>query len=161
MYSFFKEQEHLCGFDLNLTYPQTGGYFPSLTVTNPSDPDGPGNAFQSRRKSRLTKKSFAADVNALLKKRGANPPPLKKRDLTGRSNGTIDAWYGCDLYNELVSYAVNYTYPWSKCTYRMLQSSVVDVFSTQICKHPMALTGILIMSRMAFSLLQLRMPACS
>lgn len=36
-----------------------------------------------------------------------------KRDLTGRSNGTIDSWYGCDIYDAAVQYAANFTYPWN------------------------------------------------
>ena len=36
-----------------------------------------------------------------------------KRDLSLRANGTIDPWYGCNLLDELVEYAVNFTFPWS------------------------------------------------
>ncbi|EJD07280.1 alpha/beta-hydrolase [Fomitiporia mediterranea MF3/22] len=32
VYDYFVEQSHLCGFDLNLTYPQTGGHFPSINL---------------------------------------------------------------------------------------------------------------------------------
>ena len=28
---------HLCGYDLNLTYPQRGGHFPTLNLTLPTD----------------------------------------------------------------------------------------------------------------------------
>ena len=35
-----------------------------------------------------------------------------KRDLTGRANGTIDPFYGCSLLDELIDYAVNFTFPW-------------------------------------------------
>lgn len=41
-----------------------------------------------------------------------------KRDLTGRPNGTIDPFYLCDLYSEMVAYAVNFTFPW--CTFPSL-----------------------------------------
>jgi hypothetical protein len=37
-----------------------------------------------------------------------------KRSLAGRANGTIDAWYGCNLFDEMIDYAVNFTFPW--CT---------------------------------------------
>lgn len=37
-----------------------------------------------------------------------------KRDLSGRANGTIDPWYGCFLFYEVVDYAINFTFPWSK-----------------------------------------------
>lgn len=36
-----------------------------------------------------------------------------KRDLAGRANGTIDPWYGCFLYDAMIEYALNFTYPWS------------------------------------------------
>lgn len=36
-----------------------------------------------------------------------------KRDLTGRANGTIDPWYLCDLLDEVVDYALNFSVPWS------------------------------------------------
>lgn len=36
-----------------------------------------------------------------------------KRDLTGRSNDSIDPFYGCDLWDEMVDYAKNFTFPWS------------------------------------------------
>lgn len=35
-----------------------------------------------------------------------------KRDLSGRANGTIDPSYGCFLLDELIDYAVNFTFPW-------------------------------------------------
>ena len=35
-----------------------------------------------------------------------------KRDLSGRANGTIDPFYGCFLLDELIDYAVNFTFPW-------------------------------------------------
>ena len=36
-----------------------------------------------------------------------------KRDMTGRPNGTIDPWYGCDVWQEMWDYAFNFTFPWS------------------------------------------------
>ena len=39
-----------------------------------------------------------------------------KRSLTGRANGTVDSWYGCDVYDEIIDYAVNFTFPWSEFT---------------------------------------------
>ena len=39
---------------------------------------------------------------------------LDKRDLSGRANGTIDPWYGCFIYDEMIDYALNYTYPWGR-----------------------------------------------
>ncbi|KAG9311851.1 hypothetical protein JVU11DRAFT_8103 [Chiua virens] len=36
-----------------------------------------------------------------------------KRDLADRANGTIDPRYHCDLYDEMIDYAINFTFPWS------------------------------------------------
>ena len=36
----------------------------------------------------------------------------EKRDLTGRANGTIDPWYACDIYDEMIDYALNFSLPW-------------------------------------------------
>ena len=39
---------------------------------------------------------------------------LWKRDLTNRTNGTIDPYYQCDLYDEMIDYALNFSLPWSE-----------------------------------------------
>ena len=40
---------------------------------------------------------------------------LARRDLSGRANGTIDPWYGCFIYDEMIDYAFNFSQPWSAC----------------------------------------------
>ena len=47
-----------------------------------------------------------------------------KRDLSDRANGTIDPWYGCNLLDELVEYAVNFTFPWSKSLSSQLRTCI-------------------------------------
>ena len=49
---------------------------------------------------------------------------MKKRDLSGRANGTIDPWYGCDLYDEMIDYALNFSLPWSGCYSRSLRFAI-------------------------------------
>ena len=51
----------------------------------------------------------------LAKRLERNPPKrgLSSRDLTGRPNGTIDPFYGCDLLGEAALYALNFSIPWS------------------------------------------------
>ena len=44
----------------------------------------------------------------------ARDESIEGRDLTGRANGTIDPFYGCDLLDEAISYALNFSVPWSK-----------------------------------------------
>ena len=46
---------------------------------------------------------------------------MKKRDLSGRANGTIDPWYGCDLYDEMIDYALNFSLPWSEYSFHSLR----------------------------------------
>ena len=54
-----------------------------------------------------------------------------KRDLIGRSNGTLDPWYGCFLFEELYDYAINFTFPWSELTlfFFCFWYSDIDFFS--------------------------------
>lgn len=39
---------------------------------------------------------------------------MLKRDLTGRPNGTLDPFYGCDTYDEMIDYALNFSAPWGE-----------------------------------------------
>jgi len=115
----------LCGYNLNLQYPQPA-HFPTL---NAPMPFGFTSSFR-KYDAKLTKKRFMREVQdrlvAKLRKRGSESALLEhgerlrardmwKRDLAGRANGTIDPWYQCDLYSEMIDYALNFTFPW--CTY--------------------------------------------
>lgn len=113
VYEYFKTQTHLCGFDLNITYPQNGK-FPNLEPPLPQ-----GFATASRRI--LTKQALLAEAKARVainQKREAVEEKRarwvqEKRDLSGRANGTIDSWYQCDLLDEMIDYALNFSLPWS------------------------------------------------
>ncbi|CAL1714145.1 unnamed protein product [Somion occarium] len=117
VYNYFKEQAHSCGYDLNLTYPQNG-HFPTLL---PPGTNGDlaftkkqlytKNALQSEAKARLAQNK--AEVLAIDKLRKRDEWLKEKRDLTGRPNGTIDPWYKCLLYEEMIDYALNFSVPWS------------------------------------------------
>ncbi|KAK7018469.1 carboxypeptidase [Favolaschia claudopus] len=111
VYNYFKTQEHLCGYDLNFTYPQNG-HFPTL-----NDPSFGADVGVSRAQISL---KMLAKQNGRLSKSDLNKRELQlskreawKRDLAIRPNGTIDPWYGCFIYFELIDYAVNFTFPWS------------------------------------------------
>lgn len=120
VYAYFKEQTHLCGYDLNLTYPQAAP-FPSL---NPPFPSLDGALARRRRahKTRLFKQALKQDVlerRAGVVRRSTPEDEARlarrdewKRDLAGRANGTIDTWYLCDLFDEMIDYAVNFSLPW-------------------------------------------------
>ncbi|KAJ3559619.1 hypothetical protein NM688_g231 [Phlebia brevispora] len=113
VYEYFKEQSHLCGYDLNFTYPQVG-HFPTF---NPPLPLDDSSSTKTSKKAKLntlfratniaTKRSVAALPHEQVMKRDA-----WKRDLTGRPNGTIDPYYLCDLFDEVADYALNFSIPW-------------------------------------------------
>ncbi|OSD04770.1 alpha/beta-hydrolase [Trametes coccinea BRFM310] len=139
VFEWFREQEHLCGFDLNLTYPQDG-HFPNLQIANPTDPNRAGFVGLAERKTlrnTMTRlavgKSYtntgthavralearsdferhSANADASVSPRTEGGSAVVKRDLSLRTNGTIDSWYGCYLYDEMLEYALNYSYPWN------------------------------------------------
>lgn len=117
-------RSHLCGYDLNLTYPQNG-HFPTLNP--PFNDEGGITADRHRKlKDSLFKQAFKNDMfdrRREYTKRNLDPPTARrlekrdawKRDLSGRANGTIDPWYECDLYFEMIEYALNFSIPWSEC----------------------------------------------
>ncbi|KAI0831822.1 Alpha/Beta hydrolase protein [Trametes gibbosa] len=125
VFEWFREQEHLCGYDLNLTYPQTAK-FPTLEFVQPSDPARAGyftNAAKRKAaflKTALTRLALGQPAPGRGARAGegaagtlARRGGLAKRDLSLRANGTIDPWYGCFIYDEMVEYALNYTFPWN------------------------------------------------
>ena len=143
VFNFFKEQyvsmsaqtlalthrrtfsrSHLCGFDLNLTYPQDGP-FPTLSFRVPPSFDSEKRALRkslvrSALKSGLffpSSSAVARDVTAGESGAGLRESQKQRfsRDLTGRANGTIDPFYGCDLIDEAGVYALNFSIPWSEC----------------------------------------------
>ncbi|KIJ31431.1 hypothetical protein M422DRAFT_53358 [Sphaerobolus stellatus SS14] len=123
IYNYFKEQIHLCGYDLNASYPMTD-HFPVLLPNSHTSPNGSttGN-FASFAPKSLDKAAVRAALSRTsvpktsLSKRELSVREerrsMLKRDLTGRANGTIDPTYQCFVLFELLDYAVNFTKPWS------------------------------------------------
>lgn len=119
----FLNREHLCGFDINLTYPQTGGNFPTLFI-NPGPAQLAAETLLLESEARYAGLSWKGRiVQKLQDKQTDDPVSLEtrhqkreewKRDLSSRPNGTIDPFYGCDLFDEMVDYALNFSFPWSK-----------------------------------------------
>ncbi|KAJ7108223.1 Alpha/Beta hydrolase protein [Mycena epipterygia] len=112
VFNYFKAQYHLCGYDLNLTYPQNG-LFPSLR-----DPFGvtSGRAPSSRMrsmKSLVAQHGFISKGSKQDLMRRDNLHQSWKRNIAGRSNGTIDPWYRCALFDEMLEYAQNFSFPWN------------------------------------------------
>ncbi|KAF7361130.1 Carboxypeptidase [Mycena sanguinolenta] len=113
VYNYFKTQEHLCGYDLNFTYPQNG-HFP--TLKDPSFGSSPEVARKARSKlslETLAKQSSRYQASSDITKRQLAKREEWKRDLSDRPNGTLDPWYGCYIYNEALDYATNFTFPWT------------------------------------------------
>lgn len=149
VFAYFKEQEHLCGLDVNFTYPQNG-IIPTINFTYGTVDGGERQNAHSLMQRLGSKSSSSSNLLATLKRRADEldvdlskrgtvrhnfiKNSMRKRDLTGRSNGTIDPYYGCDLFVEVVDYAVrpcpsrlqatvclpyfpiqlNFTLPWSE-----------------------------------------------
>jgi carboxypeptidase D len=118
-------REHLCKYDLNLTYPQNG-HFPSLIDPNQTVSSDSLFSGGSLSKAKSAKSSWKRSIANKLAKRGSNSGlnardiakredkrQQWKRDLAGRPNGTLDPWYGCYLWEEMTDYAVNFSFPWS------------------------------------------------
>ncbi|CAL1716100.1 unnamed protein product [Somion occarium] len=123
VFNYFKEQEHLCGFDINLTYPQTGGNFPTLLIPPPTAQSAVGESLLLESelrysglswKERIAKKYYErqAQGSDVLERRCQKREEWK-RDLSRRANGTIDPFYGCNLFTEMVDYASNFSFPWT------------------------------------------------
>ncbi|KIJ47957.1 hypothetical protein M422DRAFT_28501 [Sphaerobolus stellatus SS14] len=127
VFNYFKEQQHLCGYDLNFTYPQNG-HFPPLR-----DIFSTGNTIL--RNLRLSLHApFKSPMKSLLASATTSKEGTQirtrnsKRDLTGRANGTIDPFYECDLFDELLDYALNFTLPWSNIIKADPNGFGVDVY---------------------------------
>ncbi|KAJ7434538.1 alpha/beta-hydrolase [Mycena galericulata] len=126
VYTYFKTQEHLCGYDLNLTYPQNGR-FPTLLDPFQSNAATTLLAAPSRSskiKSALSVLKASQNKAATLSKslpltrrelaRREERRQAWKRSIAGRPNGTLDPFYGCFLFDEMWDYANNFTFPWTK-----------------------------------------------
>ena len=125
-------RSHLCGYDINLTYPETKP-IPPVTVIAPTIRNVPWFMSASRfRKfyAKLQRRTEAIPATH-SKRYFRESKQLGKRNLAGRANGTLDPWvdlvsfpkfdntniciqYGCLLLNEFIDYAINFTYPWCK-----------------------------------------------
>ncbi|KAK2463588.1 hypothetical protein APHAL10511_004339 [Amanita phalloides] len=127
VFNYFKEQSHLCGYDIPLSYPEKQT-IPPVRFTGPTQRNLPWYMSASR-----FRKTFALKK---LQRRAETIPPhddnetkqFGKRNLAGRANGTIDPWYGCVLLNEFIDYAINFTFPWNESGMKnSFQFDVYDV----------------------------------
>jgi len=113
VYKYFKEQTHLCNYDVNLTYPQNG-IIPPVPLRLPTQRDVPFYNRRGRRNFMSELKHRYSRRSRTLSRRDRDQSRRSwKRDLSLRTNGTIDPWYGCLLMDMFIDYAINYTFPWS------------------------------------------------
>lgn len=109
---FYLQQSSLCGYNLSLTYPQSGGHFPPLK-------DQPPTAV-----GRVIESFIAAKPIRRLRSTRPSPWGLRKRSPHSRyhdappppkpdANVTIDPWYGCYLLDSIADYAVNFSFPYA------------------------------------------------
>ncbi|KAI0764425.1 Alpha/Beta hydrolase protein [Irpex lacteus] len=94
VYHYFKTQSHLCGYDLNLTYPQDGK-FPTLNLT--VAPNLGMNAATSAQRQIKTKTFKDSLRVGLFPRHEEVEPESEHSSVRLRPNGTIDPFYGCDL----------------------------------------------------------------
>ncbi|EIW53484.1 alpha/beta-hydrolase [Trametes versicolor FP-101664 SS1] len=134
VFNYFKEQHHLCGYDLNLTYPQIEP-FPTLNFTSGLKAAlNRAAAHASRRSARTWKDTFLNELAARqrISERSVSADRSvrrseRKRDISGPT-GTIDFWYGCDIFDEMTDYALNFTAPWTTGNF--------DTFDIPDATHP-------------------------
>jgi len=113
VFNYFKEQSHLCGFDINLTYPETKPIPPVNLVSSGNNMPYRLNLSRFRKYYAKLQRRAEAMSTTPYKRHLGETKQHGKRNLAGRANGTIDPWYGCVLIDEFIDYAINFTFPWS------------------------------------------------
>lgn len=126
MYDYLYEQWQLCNFDLKVTYPATKT-FPHIVVQKgamASRLPRPGRRAESKR-------SASASLLEELEERYAATPEHERRAAPGQLDkrqfppapfnktltGKINPWWGCDMRDTVLTYALNFTFPWSAFPY--------------------------------------------
>ncbi|KAF8556411.1 alpha/beta-hydrolase [Imleria badia] len=121
VFEYFQEQSTLCKYNLTLKYPQPE-HFPTLNAPLPFLSSGSSGNYGVKLMTRQFMREAQDRLVTKLAERGGallgHGERLRarnawKRDLAGRANGTIDPWYLCDVYDEMLDYALNFTFPWS------------------------------------------------
>jgi carboxypeptidase D len=91
-------REHLCGYDINLTYPQNG-IIPSVGFIDARDRDVPFQLEKTmaKYKYKYAKRGLVGEVKRRYAELEMTERELiarrrEKRDLRLRANGTLDPW---------------------------------------------------------------------
>lgn len=130
-------RSHLCNLDINLTYPQTGGPFPPVQIPAGARTAGSSTASTKRayRGRRSLTRELAADLRAAARDAQRGSVPLAKRQSglaqwkQGHSadSTVVDPWYGCDVWDEMIDFAMNFTFPWGGCCVSCVWARCADV----------------------------------
>lgn len=105
IFEAFESKAHLCGYDVNLTYPQETP-IPYIEST-------------SRVSSIWSSVAAREQTTGLLQRRS-------KRDYS--LSDQTDPYHGCSIFDEVVDYAANFSYPWS--------SAIFDLFDVADALNP-------------------------
>jgi carboxypeptidase D len=122
VYNHFKSQAHLCGYDLNLTYPSDlSTPLPNLALVEPRD-----RTLMELLQARLMKSQALTRRSAFSKRedeettdadREEKRVQWKRDNIVARAASDVSEdlspWYGCFLFDELLDYALNFTFPWN------------------------------------------------
>ncbi|KAJ7048643.1 alpha/beta-hydrolase [Mycena amicta] len=156
MYDYLREQNHLCKFDLNLTYPQTGGKLPYTRIKKGLLDHRLPQPTRRRRAGLNEADDFMAELHERWlalpeeeKKRSAEEKEARRkvwmRETLGEDaktktttteeahptggdlpsipgfpgfnttlTGKLNRFFGCDLRDTMLIYALNHTYPWNQ-----------------------------------------------
>lgn len=90
---------------------------------NQTQPDNDDDQEQTRNKGpQQANRGFAAEVaHRYAERRAASEPAqpfherLRKRaawTMDATNSSGINSYYGCDVWDEMLDYALNYTFPW-------------------------------------------------
>lgn len=131
-----KARAHLCKLDVNLTYPQQD-IIPTIYLPVPISPSLLNTQTSWVQEiSKKAKKISAVSSASFDKREQESRRYLWKRNLSGRANGTIDPHYGCNIFDEMIDYALNFTYPWGRYCLLVCHDPEVDADSNTHLSWP-------------------------
>ncbi|KAF5377778.1 hypothetical protein D9757_008056 [Collybiopsis confluens] len=146
VFKYFEQQSHLCGYDVNLTYPQNG-IIPTVEFIAPGGDNASGDFFTNRLKfaknrtfrsrllARLQERSETEDIHPQAKSLQFRKREERRQTWVDNKRGlmnrgglvpAIDPQYGCDLLSEFIDHAINFTFPWTLGGYDLTRQ-VYDV----------------------------------
>ncbi|KAH8832752.1 Alpha/Beta hydrolase protein [Flagelloscypha sp. PMI_526] len=134
VFEYFRQQNDICNYTLDIQYPQPEP-LPYIPLVLSPIRDIPFAMAEQRRMGKnvmmeVRRRFSSLDEPVKREKIEARrlEGGLHRRDLSLRpSDGSLDLWYGCDLLDEFIDYAVNYTYPWNVTDNYMDYYDIPDV----------------------------------